>query len=137
MVSAGLAAGVVVAQQPMKGTVNPLTSLPLLQDPDVACLQSALEAGDPRTGASTWLLRAPPGCIVPWHWHTAQEQLLVVAGDVRAEMADHPPTLLQSGGFAMMPGRMAHQFTCQGPQPCLMFVIFDGAYDIKWGRGSP
>ncbi len=33
-----------------------------------------------------------------------------------------------------MPGRMAHQFTCQGPQACVMFVTFDGAYDIKWGR---
>jgi quercetin dioxygenase-like cupin family protein len=134
MVSAGLAIGSAAAQPAMKGTVNPMASLPLAQDADVACLQSALEAGNPQTGPSTLILKAPPGCIVPWHRHTAQEQLMVVSGDVQAEMDDHLPGLLQAGDFAMMPGRMAHQFTCRGPQPCLMFVTFDGAYDITWGR---
>jgi gentisate 1,2-dioxygenase len=118
----------------MTGRVNPFASLPLAQDSDVACLQSALETGNSQAGPSTWILKAPPGCVAPWHWHTAQEQLLVVAGDVMAEMTDHPPTLLQAGGFAMMPGRMAHQFTCRGAEPCVMFVTFDGGYDIKWGK---
>jgi hypothetical protein len=134
LVSVGLAVGSAAAQQPPKGTVTPFAALPLAQDADVACLQSALEAGDPRTGPSTWVLKAPPGCVVPWHRHTAQEQLMVVAGDVRGEMTDHPPTLLQAGGFASMPGGMAHQFTCQGAVACVMFVTFDGAYDITWGK---
>jgi hypothetical protein len=132
----GLASSV-VAQAPTKGTVNPPASLRLAQDADVACLQSALETGNPQAGPSTVILKAPSGCVVPWHWHTAQEQLMVVAGEVMAEMTDHAPTLLGPGGFAMMPGRMAHQFTCQGAQECVMFVTFDGAYDIKWGRGAP
>jgi hypothetical protein len=134
MAAVVLAIGNAAAQQPMKGAITPFESLSLAQDGDVACLRSALETGNAQTGPSTWILKAPPGCVVPWHWHTAQEQLLVVAGDVRAEMTDHPPTLLQAGGFALMAGRMAHQFTCQGLQPCLMFVTFDGAYDIRWGR---
>jgi len=129
-----LLAGNVAAQEPMTGTANPFASLRLAQDADVACLQSALETGNSQAGPSTWILKAPAGCVVPWHWHTAQEQLLVVAGDLMAEMTDHPPTLLQAGGFAMMPGRMAHQFTCRGAQACVMFVTFDGAYDIKWGK---
>jgi quercetin dioxygenase-like cupin family protein len=134
VLSMGLLTGSVAAQEPMKGTVTPFASVPLGQDADVACLQSALETGNPQNGPSTWILKAPAGCVVPWHRHTAQEQLLIVAGDVRAEMTDHPPTLLQAGGFAMMPGRMAHQFTCQGTQACVMFVTFDGVYDITWGK---
>ena len=74
---------------------------------------------------------------MPWHWHTAQEQLIVVAGEVMAEMIDHPPTLLGPGGFAAMGGHMAHQFTCQGRDACVVFVIFDRAYDIRWGKGRP
>ena len=35
----------------------------------------------------------------------------------------------------MMPGHMAHQSTYQGRDGCLMFAIFDQAYDIKWGKG--
>jgi Cupin domain len=133
----GLSMGSVVAQQSMPGTISPLPSVPFAQDVDVACLQAALETGDWRSGPSTWILKAPTGCVVPWHWHTAQqEQLMVVTGQVTAEMTGHPATLLGPGGFAMMPGRMAHQFTCQGLQACVIFVTFDRAYDIKWGKGG-
>jgi hypothetical protein len=132
-----LAAGHVLAQGAMVGTIKPLAAVPFAADPDVACLASALETGNPATGPSTWILKAPAGCVVPWHSHTAEEQLIVVAGEVRAEMTDHPPTLLGPGGFAMMGGRMAHQFTCQGREACLMFVSFDRAYDIKWGKVRP
>lgn len=116
------------------GAMKPLASVPFAADLDVACLTSALESGDPAKGPSTWILKAPAGCVVPWHWHTAQEELMVVSGEVMAEMTDHPTTLLGAGGFAVMGGKMAHQFTCRSPQPCLMFITFDGAYDIKWGK---
>jgi hypothetical protein len=114
--------------------IMPLASVPFTTDSDVACLSSALETGDPLTGPSTWILKAPPGCVVPWHSHSAGEQLFVVAGEVKAEMTDHPPTVLGPDGFAAMMGRMEHQFTCQGRDDCLMFVTFDRAYDIKWRK---
>jgi hypothetical protein len=44
--------------------------------------------------------------------------------------------VLTSGGFASMPGKMAHQFTCSGKQECLVMVTFDRAYDIFWGKGN-
>jgi len=34
-----------------------------------------------------------------------------------------------------MGGGMPHQFTCQDRSACLMFVVFDRAYDIYWGKG--
>lgn len=52
-------------------------------------------------------------------------------------MTGHPLTRLGPGGFAVMGSHMPHQFTCKGNSPCVMFVTFDGAYDIKWGKGSP
>jgi hypothetical protein len=125
-----LVAGAAAAQH----AIVPYAVAPFAQDADVACLASALETGSPSTGPSTFILKAPPGCVVPWHWHTAQEQLMVVSGDVMAEMTGQAPTLLGAGGFAVMAGGMAHQFTCQGRDSCVMFVTFDGAYDIKWGR---
>jgi len=128
--------GVALAQDAMTGAVKPFAAVRFAPDPDVACLLSALETGNPASGASTWILKAPVGCLVPWHSHTAQEQLIVVAGEVVAEMTGHPPTLLGPGGFAMMAGRMAHQFTCQGRDGCVMFVTFDRAYDIKWEKAG-
>jgi hypothetical protein len=129
-----VAAGGSLAQPKMQGVLRPLAAVRFAQDADVACLASALESGDAATGPSTWILKAPTGCVVPWHSHTAREELIVVTGQVFAEMSDHAPILLGAAGYAMMGGRMAHQFTCRGPGECLMFITFDGPYDIKWGR---
>jgi quercetin dioxygenase-like cupin family protein len=122
------------AQGKIEGTMRPLATVPFAPDPDVACLASAIETGEADKGSSTWILKAPAGCVVPWHSHTAQEQLIVVTGQVLAELSDHPSMVLGPGGYAMMSGRMAHQFTCQSREACVMFVIFDGPYDIKWGK---
>jgi quercetin dioxygenase-like cupin family protein len=117
-------------------TIKPLPSIKFSGDQDVKCLQAAIETGDPKSGRSTLILKAPPGCVVPWHYHTAEEQLMIIRGPVVAEMTDHRPTRLGSGGFAVMAGRMAHQFTCQAKSGCLMIVAFDRAYDIFWGKGD-
>src|SRR5216683_6435483 len=59
------------------GIVTPLKSANLVFDGQPACLKVARENGDPDTGASTFLLEAPSGCVVPAHYHTAEEQLMV------------------------------------------------------------
>jgi hypothetical protein len=124
------------AEASMSGTMKPLGSVRFAPDNDVRCLLSALETGDPATGPSTWILKAPAGCVVPWHSHTAGEQLIAIRGAILAEMTDHPPTRLGPGGFAAMGSRMPHQFSCVGNATCIMIVMFDGRYDIRWGKGG-
>jgi len=131
-----LISGAALAEEAATGMLKPLSSVKFSPDNDVKCLLSALETGDPTTGPSTFILKAPPGCVVPWHFHTAEEQLIIISGTVLAEMGHHPPARLGPGGFAMMGGHMPHQFTCQGRSACLMVVAFDRAYDIYWGKGS-
>ena len=128
--------GPALAEDRAAGAIKPLASVQFSPDSDVKCLSSALEAGDPASGRSTSILKAAPGCVVAWHYSTAEEQLIVLNGAVMAEMTDHPSTRLGPGGFAIMPSRMAHQFTCQGNSACLMMVVFDRAYDIYWGKGG-
>ena len=128
--------GATLAEDKPTGTIKPLSSVKFSPDDDVKCLLSAVETGDPTTGRSTSILKASPGCVVPWHFHTAEEQLIIISGTVLAEMTDHQPTRLGPGGFAMMGGRMPHQLTCQGKSACLMIVAFDRAYDIYWGKGG-
>jgi quercetin dioxygenase-like cupin family protein len=76
------------------------------------------------------LLEAAPGCVVPPHFHTAEEQLIAVRGEVSTGMEEMSATLLGPGGFAMMPGKKTHWFTCVSKTECLMFVTFDQKYDI-------
>jgi quercetin dioxygenase-like cupin family protein len=126
------AAASLSSQEQHHGVVRPLSDVKIEQDADSKCLEGALENGDPNTGPSTFLLRAAPKCLVPWHYHTAEEQLIVVSGDVEAGMDGISPRVLQAGGFAMMPGKEKHWFSCKSKAGCLMFVTFDRAYDIFW-----
>jgi quercetin dioxygenase-like cupin family protein len=121
-------------QTPHHGVVTPLASAKLASDGEPVCLKSALENGDPDTGPSTFLLEAAPGCVVPAHYHTAEEQLIVVRGDVLTGMDGMPDQTLGAGGFAMMPSKAMHWFSCQSKAPCLMFVTFDRTYDIVWAK---
>jgi quercetin dioxygenase-like cupin family protein len=125
----------ITAEQGSKrGIVLPISTVKWEQDSDIKCLTSALENGDPNTGASTFILKALPDCVVPWHYHTSEEQAMVVRGEVLTEMEGMAATMLGAGGFAMMPSKVKHQFLCQSKGECLLFVSFDRTYDISWVR---
>ena len=96
------------------------------------CLQFFLENGDLNTGPTTAIMKATPKCVVPPHYHTAEEQLIIVKGYVSTGMQGMKDTVLGPGGFAMMPSKAPHWFTCTAKEECLMFVTFDRAYDIVW-----
>ena len=121
------------------GIVRSLSQVSFEQDEDVKCLESSLESGNPQRGPSTYILRAPPKCIVPWHYHTAEEQLIVIRGSVLTEMDAMRSSMLGAGGFALMPSKKHHQFSCDSASECLMVVSFDRPYDIFWVKehGSP
>jgi quercetin dioxygenase-like cupin family protein len=90
----------------------------------------AVERGDPNKGPSTLLLKFKSGCVVPWHWHTANEQLMFVSGAGKAEMKGSPPQTLKSGDYVLLPSKHVHQFTCI--TSCLVFDVIDGAFDIHY-----
>ena len=117
------------------GVVKALSDVKFEGD-DTKCLRSATENGDPDTGPSTLILKAAPDCKVPWHYHTAEEQLIVTGGTVQAEMDGMAAATLNAGGFAMMPSKVKHRFSCQSKTECVMFVTFDRKYDIVWVKDS-
>ena len=100
------------------------------------CLQFFLENGDMKIGPTTAIMKAAPKCVVPPHYHTAEEQLIIVKGYVSTGMEGMKDTVLGPGGFAMMPSKAPHWFTCTAKEECLMFVTFDRAYDIVWLKPS-
>ena len=61
--------------------------------------------GDPTKGASVILLKFAPGCSVPWHWHTANETLVMVSGTGSAQMKDGPPMAMKAGDYPLPAGQ--------------------------------
>jgi anti-sigma factor ChrR (cupin superfamily) len=117
-----------------KGIVRPVSTVKFEQDENVKCLMEASESGDYATGPSTLILKTPSKCVVPWHSHNSAEQLIVIRGSVLAEMEGMAPTVLDPGGFAMMPKHTKHEFSCKSNNECIMVVSFDGATTTTWGK---
>jgi quercetin dioxygenase-like cupin family protein len=104
--------------------LGPLTGLP-------TCVQASIQSGDPAQSAFVALVKAKAGCAVPWHWHAANEQLMIIEGTARVQMKDMgKPVALRAGGFAMMPSHHIHEFRCT--QACTFFLYSDQKFDIHY-----
>jgi len=130
----GYANSVALAQEmgvTRKLSENKFTAVPGLP----SCFIQAVETGDPTKGASVIVFKGKAGCMVPWHWHTPTEQIMIVSGSAKVEMKDPGSSaLLGPGGYAMMAGKHVHQFTCTSA--CVAFVSSDAAFDIHYLDGD-
>src|SRR2546425_235525 len=76
------------------------------------CITAAVEQGDPTKGASVLMVKGASGCRAPWHFHTPNEQLMMISGVGRVEMKGEQAVKLRTGGFAYSPVKNVPQFTC-------------------------
>jgi quercetin dioxygenase-like cupin family protein len=98
------------------------------------CMTLSVQDGDPSKGASVILAKLTAGCVVPWHWHTATEHLMMVSGRAKGEMRDGPTASLSAGDYLLLPGKSVHQFTCAAA--CTVFLVIDGTFDIHYVDAS-
>ncbi len=94
------------------------------------CAKGSVLNGDPTQGGSVILLKTTSGCVIPWHWHTATEQLMFVLGSGKGEMKDGSAVVLHAGDYVKMPSKSVHQFTCVAA--CTFFLASDAAFDIHY-----
>jgi quercetin dioxygenase-like cupin family protein len=94
------------------------------------CAVGSVQSGDPTKGPSVIAVKLATGCSIPWHWHTANEQLTFVSGTARFEMKDGKPATLTAGGFVENPAKHTHQVRCTSA--CALYVISDGPFDIHY-----
>jgi len=111
-------------------TLNPQT-LEFTQIPDMpACASAAILRGNPRNGPAWVLLKLASRCQVPWHWHSANETLLVISGRGTVSMKDGPALRFVPGAYASLPSH--HQHTASCSRTCLLFNGADAAFDIHY-----
>lgn len=89
---------------------------------------------DPKTRATSLLIRTSKAIHVRRHWHTANETHTMISGNAifacegkRAE--------LSPGGFNYMPAKMVHEAWL--PANSLTFITVDGPWDVNWVEGPP
>jgi quercetin dioxygenase-like cupin family protein len=78
--------------------------------------------------ASTSLEEVPPGCALPRHTDSAEETIVVVAGEAEVELDGERGTV-PAGGVALVPEGVPHQVFNAGEDP-LRFVAVYADVDV-------
>ena len=113
-----------IAQNAAASTFQKVTNVP-------DCFTAAVQQGDPAGNSSVLLIKGTRGCKAPWHFHSSNEQVMMVSGNGRIEMKEGQTATLHAGGFAYAPSKHVHQFTCVS-RPCSFFLRSDGPFDIHY-----
>lgn len=102
-------------------------------NPDGPGPEMAVLHGDPMSGPSVFFLRIPAGATAGVHTHTADYQAVVVSGSPKHWLAGagKKAKKLAVGSHWFQPGGQAHDDKCEGADPCVLFIIADGAFDMK------
>jgi quercetin dioxygenase-like cupin family protein len=99
-----------------------------------ACSSFAVDRGNPMTGPSMLVIKLDAGCVVPWHWHTAREELMMISGTGKIEFPDLPAHAVHQGGYVLLPAKHDHQMSCQ--TDCVFFDAISGKFDIHYVDSS-
>ncbi len=91
--------------------------------------------GDPGKAAPfTALLKMPAGYKVPAHWHSQDENLTVISGELYAGMGDKLDAKkamgLKPGAYAFMPAKMHHYAFAKSPT--VIELHGTGPFDITY-----
>jgi quercetin dioxygenase-like cupin family protein len=125
---AGFALGQQSAQQPV--VANPgqarFVASPSLPD----CYNYAVEHGDLKGSSSVSLVKMSSGCVVPSHWHSANEQVTFTSGTGQIQMKGEQPQTVSTGTYMYVPANHVHQFTCK--DSCTFSRSIDGPADIHY-----
>jgi quercetin dioxygenase-like cupin family protein len=116
--------------KPVVSKASNQTYAPVHGVPDCATL--AVLRGDPDTSASVVEIKLTPGCIVPWHWHSVNENVVPLTGLLEMYRKDEKPMILVSGDYNFLPAKSIHQDKCSGSKPCSAMVFVDGPFDIHY-----
>jgi quercetin dioxygenase-like cupin family protein len=85
-----------------------------------------LHSGDGTTASSAVLFEVDPGCHIGRHFHTAEEMLLVLDGEVELELGDESARVGQ-GGLAFAPALAWHNVRCTSAEPARCVGFFAAA----------
>lgn len=96
------------------------------------CLTVGVAAGDPMSGPSTVVLKFAAGCDSTMHWHTPNEQLVMIKGTGKLEMSGESPKPAAVGAYNFQPSKHSHRFICGASGECLLYLASDAKFDIHY-----
>lgn len=140
----GLTAWLLLAGAPVSAQEPPLTRTP--QDSKLkwgpcppflpkGCEISVLH-GDPAKNNADIFFKVPANSILPRHWHTSAERMVLVSGELHVTYDGHKTTVLKPGTYAYGPPKLPHKAECKNAGPCVLFIAFVSPVDAVPSEGE-
>ena len=85
--------------------------------------------GDPAKNNADVFFKVPANAVIPRHWHTSAERMVLVAGELHVTYDGHETAVLKPGTYAYGPARLPHKAECKGAVPCVLFIAFESPVD--------
>jgi quercetin dioxygenase-like cupin family protein len=93
--------------------------------------QIAVLHGNPGAPNADVFLRVPAGYVIPPHRHNSAERMVLVSGRLRVRYQGSAERTLLVGHYAYGPPGVPHRATCEGQDPCTLFIAFVGPVDAE------
>ena len=95
-------------------------------------LRTSRQGVDPTTGGPTYYAMFPAGTHFDLHWHTYDEHVVVVKGELTIELGDEVHELT-TGSYIVIPGRLNHSWDIpEGGTEAVILVRRTGPADFHY-----
>ena len=85
--------------------------------------------GDPAKRNADIFLKVPADSVIPAHWHTSAERMVLVSGELHVTYEGQGPIILKPGSYAYGPAKRTHSGSCEKGDPCVLFIAFEEPVD--------
>ena len=92
--------------------------------------------GDPAKNNADVFFRVPANAVIPRHWHTSAERMVLVTGELWVTYDGHETAVLKPGSYAYGPARLPHKAECGAGSPCVLFIAFESPVDAIAGDAA-
>ena len=89
----------------------------------------AVLQGQPDKQNADVFFRLAADTVVPDHWHTSAERMVLVAGEMIVDYQGQDPVKLTPGTYAYGPAGLPHEAHCTSDEGCVLFIAFEEAVD--------
>lgn len=85
--------------------------------------------GDPSKDNVDVFFKVPAQSMIPLHWHTSAERMVLVAGELHVTYDGQQTAVLRPGTYAYGPAKRPHSGYCASASPCILFIALESPLD--------
>lgn len=93
--------------------------------------------GDPAKNNADIFFKVPANSVIPRHWHTSAERMVLVTGELHVTYDGHKTAVLKPGAYAYGPAKLAHKAECKKAGECVLFIAFEAPVDAVASEDAP